>query len=89
MSAGACWPSSPGRLAAAAASRLTLEVRISNVAAQGLYRQFGFEPAGIRQRYYENVEDAIVMWCRGIDADEYATRLQHLSPESSAKASKR
>ena len=62
---------------------LTLEVRLSNVAAQGLYHQFGFEPAGIRQRYYENVEDAIVMWCREIDTPEYAVRLRQLSPESS------
>lgn len=61
---------------------MTLEVRISNIAAQGLYRQFGFEPAGIRQRYYENVEDAIVMWCHGIDSVEYADRLVGLSPES-------
>ena len=45
-------------------------MRLSNVAAQGLYHQFGFEPAGIRQKYYENVEDAIVMWCRGIDTPE-------------------
>jgi ribosomal-protein-alanine N-acetyltransferase len=61
---------------------LTLEVRLSNVAAQGLYRQFGFEPAGIRHKYYENVEDAIVMWCRNIDADEYEHRLTQLCPEA-------
>jgi len=61
---------------------LTLEVRISNVAAQGLYHQFGFEPAGIRQRYYENIEDAIVMWCHGIDTPQYAVRLRQLCPEA-------
>ncbi len=61
---------------------LTLEVRLSNVAAQGLYHQFGFEPAGIRQRYYENVEDAIVMWCHDIGGAEYARRLTQLSPQS-------
>jgi ribosomal-protein-alanine N-acetyltransferase len=61
---------------------LTLEVRLSNTAAQGLYHLFGFEPAGIRQRYYENVEDAIVMWCHEINTDEYANRLFQLSPES-------
>ena len=61
---------------------LTLEVRLSNVAAQGLYHQFGFEPAGIRQKYYENTEDAIVMWCRNIDTPEYAARLAQLSPDS-------
>ncbi len=60
---------------------LTLEVRMSNVAAQGLYHQFGFEPAGIRQRYYENTDDAIVMWCHNIDSPEYAARLQQICPE--------
>ncbi|MCU1399952.1 MAG: rimI [Acidimicrobiales bacterium] len=68
---------------------LTLEVRISNVVAQGLYHQFGFEPAGIRQRYYENVEDAIVMWCHDIDTAEYAARLMQLSPESTTRGGQR
>jgi ribosomal-protein-alanine N-acetyltransferase len=65
---------------------MTLEVRISNEAAQALYRLFGFEPAGIRQRYYENVEDAIVMWCHDIDTVDYANRLMQISPESSMRA---
>lgn len=64
---------------------ITLEVRMSNVAAQALYHQFGFEPAGIRQRYYENVEDAIVMWCRDIGSGEFAARLMRLSPHSSSR----
>ena len=54
---------------------MTLEVRVSNSAAQGLYRSFGFAPAGVRKRYYENTEDAIVMWCHDIHTDEYAARL--------------
>ncbi|MDR1912922.1 MAG: ribosomal protein S18-alanine N-acetyltransferase [Clostridiales bacterium] len=41
---------------------LTLEVRISNLAAQRLYHSFGFKPEGLRGRYYENSEDAIIMW---------------------------
>ncbi len=64
---------------------MTLEVRMSNVAAQALYRQFGFEPAGIRQKYYENVEDAIVMWCHDIGSADYAAKLIQLSPESSSR----
>ena len=56
----------------------TLEVRASNKAAQALYRAFGFAPAGVRQRYYDNTEDAIVMWCHGLQSDEYAARLQTL-----------
>lgn len=62
---------------------LTLEVRVSNVAAQALYREFGFVPAGIRQRYYENVEDAMVMWCNDLGLSEYRDRLRTLSPEAS------
>lgn len=58
------------------ARHLTLEVRVSNVAAQELYRRFGFEPEGIRKNYYAEVhEDAIVMWARDIDSDEYGARL--------------
>lgn len=44
------------------ARRMTLEVRVSNQAAQALYRQFGFEIAGRRQRYYtDDGEDALIM----------------------------
>lgn len=61
---------------------LTLEVRDSNMAAQGLYRTFGFVPAGVRQKYYENADDAIVMWCNDLPLPEYRARLRELSPES-------
>jgi ribosomal-protein-alanine N-acetyltransferase len=61
---------------------LTLEVRVSNTAAQALYQQFGFIPAGVRTRYYENVEDAIVMWCNDLALPEYRDRLRVLSPEA-------
>lgn len=41
---------------------LTLEVRVSNIAAQGLYNSFGFMGVGKRNRYYrEPVEDAVIM----------------------------
>lgn len=41
---------------------VTLEVRTSNVAAQALYRQFGFKEVGCRPGYYaDNQEDAILM----------------------------
>ncbi|MEA3245448.1 MAG: ribosomal protein S18-alanine N-acetyltransferase [Gemmatimonadota bacterium] len=46
-----------------------LEVRASNVAAQGLYQQFGFEAVAVRRAYYElPTEDAVVMRCRLFDA---------------------
>ena len=56
----------------------TLEVRASSRGAQELYRRFGFAPAGIRARYYEGTEDAIVMWCHDIQSADYAERLARL-----------
>jgi len=57
----------------------TLEVRASSEGAIELYRRFGFAPAGIRKRYYENTDDAIVMWCHDIQTPEYADRLGALA----------
>ena len=53
----------------------TLEVRVSSLGAQALYRRFGFAPAGVRSRYYENTEDALVMWCNDIQGPAYADLL--------------
>ena len=39
-----------------------LEVRAGNLAARSMYRRFGFEEVGLRERYYkDNNEDAILM----------------------------
>lgn len=55
---------------------LTLEVRASNSPAQELYRRFGFEPAGVRRRYYsDNGEDALVMWAGDVAETAYRDRL--------------
>lgn len=44
------------------ARRLSLEVRVSNDAAQALYRAYGFRLAGLRRGYYRQPdEDALVM----------------------------
>lgn len=44
-------------------TKLTLEVRVSNKSAQGLYRKLGFVDSGIRPGYYrDNNEDALIMW---------------------------
>jgi ribosomal-protein-alanine N-acetyltransferase len=55
---------------------MTLEVRHTNVVAQNLYRRFGFVPAGVRKRYYENTDDAIVMWAHGVDTAEFMERIR-------------
>ncbi|HEU4462095.1 MAG TPA: ribosomal protein S18-alanine N-acetyltransferase [Solirubrobacterales bacterium] len=40
----------------------TLEVRVSNKRAIGMYERFGFRSAGVRPRYYhDNGEDALIM----------------------------
>jgi len=57
---------------------MTLEVRHTNVAAQQLYRRFGFVPAGVRKKYYENRDDAIVMWCAGVQEPEFVDRLRKI-----------
>lgn len=40
---------------------LTLEVRRSNSGAIRLYEKYGFREIGVRPRYYENKEDALLM----------------------------
>ncbi len=62
------------------AKNLTLEVRVGNEAAQGLYRGFGFAPAGIRKGYYvESNEDALIMWANDVDTPDYERRLAGLA----------
>lgn len=41
---------------------LTLEVRSSNARARGLYKSFGFTVGGVRKKFYQNTEDAIIYW---------------------------
>ncbi len=55
---------------------VTLEVRMSNTAAQELYRRFGFVPGGIRRNYYADVgEDGLIMWAHELDTETYEERL--------------
>ncbi len=47
---------------------VTLEVRVSNLVAQSLYRKYLFEEMGRRRRYYrDNGEDALIMTTPRID----------------------
>jgi ribosomal-protein-alanine N-acetyltransferase len=62
---------------------MTLEVRHTNTAAQQLYRRFGFVPAGVRRKYYENRDDAIIMWCHGVNTDEFLQRVHHIQESRS------
>jgi ribosomal-protein-alanine N-acetyltransferase len=52
---------------AAGDTRLSLEVRATNTAAQALYHAYGFRLAALRRGYYrDNGEDALVMEWRPV-----------------------
>lgn len=58
---------------------VTLEVRVSNVAAQHLYRKYGFEEVGRRKAYYQdNREDALLMTIVRFNTPEYRAQLDAL-----------
>ena len=61
------------------ADHLTLEVRVSNFAAQALYRAHGFRLAGLRRGYYRATgEDALIMeWRTGAHARRVAEAATH------------
>ena len=49
------------------AQSMTLEVRVSNVVALELYKDFGFVIEALRPKYYEDTgEDAYIMWKKGL-----------------------
>jgi len=53
------------------AYRAFLEVRAGNVAAQTMYKKYGFEVAGVRRGYYrDNNEDALLMNLEKFDSLE-------------------
>ena len=58
---------------------LTLEVRVSNAPAIGLYNKYGFNSLGTRKGYYQdNNEDALIMWTENIFYDKFKTRFTEL-----------
>lgn len=50
---------------------LTLEVRSSNARARGLYESFGFKVGGVRKKFYQNTEDAIIYWLNVGGKDDF------------------
>ncbi len=51
---------------------MTLEVRVSNVAAQELYYKYAFRKLGLRPRYYQdNSEDALILWTDRISEPKF------------------
>lgn len=60
------------------ASWITLEVRVSNIQAQDLYKKYGFKNIGLRHKYYQdNNEDAIILWTENINNQEYWDFINH------------
>ena len=58
---------------------MTLEVRVSNRAAQAMYERFGFASVGIRPGYYgDNREDAVIMWARDIRSTVFRARVAEI-----------
>jgi ribosomal-protein-alanine N-acetyltransferase len=67
------------RAAEIGAHVLTLEVRVSNVSAQALYRKYRFDVVGRRVQYYsDNNEDALIMTTPPIASAEYQRFFQDL-----------
>jgi ribosomal-protein-alanine N-acetyltransferase len=59
------------------AQRATLEVRVSNQEAQGLYHKYGFEVVSRRRRYYsDNNEDAFIMATPPFETHEFQENLR-------------
>ena len=62
-----------------AARVVTLEVRVSNAAAQQLYAKYGFSQVGLRRGYYtDNHEDAVIMSTDHIASHSFQAQLQEL-----------
>jgi ribosomal-protein-alanine N-acetyltransferase len=58
---------------------ITLEVRASNTAAQGLYAKYGFDRVGVRRGYYtDNREDGVLMTLEDITSAPVRADLQRL-----------
>ncbi len=59
----------------------TLEVRASNYRALDLYQKFGFKTAGRRKRYYQDDEDALILWRSQLQTSECLQGLATLEQE--------
>ncbi len=58
---------------------LTLEVKVSNMAAISLYKKFGFKEIGIRKKYYEdNNEDALILWTENIHEHSFINNMEDI-----------
>ena len=60
----------------------TLEVRVSNVAAQSLYQKYSFAKVGLRPHYYsDRGEDALIMTTKRLTSAAFQSGFQRLKAE--------
>ena len=60
----------------------TLEVRVSNIAAQSLYQKYGFAKVGLRPHYYrDRGEDALIMTTKHLTSAAFQSGFQRLKAE--------
>jgi len=65
---------------------VTLEVRVSNTAAQSLYYKYGFTEVGVRRGYYtDDREDAILMTTAEIESASFQEQLNRLKQTHSRR----
>ena len=65
---------------------ITLEVRVSNTAAQRLYQKYGFRRTDLRKHYYsDNREDALVMTTDPLNTADSRRRLWDLGQAYTAR----
>ncbi|MFH0914077.1 MAG: ribosomal protein S18-alanine N-acetyltransferase [Chloroflexota bacterium] len=66
---------------------MTLEVRVSNTAAQSLYSKYGFLSVGTRRTYYsDNREDAVIMTTDALASPPFQAQFQQLKQAYSRKS---
>lgn len=58
------------------ANRATLEVNVANSAAVKLYKKLGFKTAGQRPHYYDNGEDALILWQGDLQTPQFQQSLE-------------
>ncbi|MFQ5826239.1 MAG: ribosomal protein S18-alanine N-acetyltransferase [Dehalococcoidia bacterium] len=69
---------------------VTLEVRVSNTAAQALYEKYGFKNVGARRGYYtDNREDAAIMTTDQLSSASFQSQFQRLKQECMERLERR
>ena len=63
-------------------ARATLEVSDVNSKAVALYTKFGFQTAGRRPQYYDNGDDALILWRGQLQSSQFLRSLHQWQQET-------